>query len=364
MARRRRGIGRWGVAVLVVLIGVLVGLLLERSEPEPRYAGRSLSQWLHSEDPDFVWIPNDLYGHIHDELWEKLVAQSKPVPTAPEASQATAARPSLARQDQPSLGPEAIPWLVKWMHRRPTELDHTVSRLLPHVPDLIRRWGVRFDDSPWTGRAGRWQVAACEGFQILGPRASNAVPALAPLMAGDGAELPLALALTRLGTAGVSVVVHALDSTNAPARDTAALALGMGENSEALPALLRCVERGQAGYHVLGAIGRIEPNQPAVVAPLVRLMERVAAIPSPDVLGVRAGVELDPMMAALLLGLQGSRASNALPVLMLLHSRCPGRDSGPNPDRRLLRRVIQSIDPATAAHLPAAGNLDDSEDWP
>ena len=352
------------MVVLLLLAGVVAALLRDTSETEPRYGGRSLSEWLHSEEPDFVWMPNDLYGHIHDELWGQLVAQSKPVPSAAEIPPATNAPTSVVRADQPPLGPEAVPWLVKWMQRRPTQLDHAMTKVRPYVPDLIQRWCLRFDDSPWTGRAGRWQVAAREGFHILGSRASNAVPALAALMAREDAELPLALALTSLGPTGVSVVIHALESTNASVRDTAALALGMGENPEAMPALIRCVERGQAGYHVLGAIGRIEPNQPAVVAPLVRLMERVAAIPGPDVLGARAGVELDPMMAALLLGLQGSKASNALPVLKLLHSRCPGRETGPNPDRRLLRRVIQSLDPASAARLPAAGNLDDSEEWP
>jgi hypothetical protein len=94
------------------------------------------------------------------------------------------------------------------------------------------------------------------------------------------------------------------------------------------------------------------------------MLERVAATPGSEVFARPPGLDLDPEMAVLLLGLQGSGARNALPVLIRLHARCPGPETGPSADRRLIWRVIQSIDPAAASRLPAAGALDESEDWP
>lgn len=62
------------IAVGLVL-SVLCLLLAFRRTREPSYGGRTLTQWLMNTNPDAIWMPNDFYGHIHDEFWERLVAE-------------------------------------------------------------------------------------------------------------------------------------------------------------------------------------------------------------------------------------------------------------------------------------------------
>ncbi len=337
-----------GLVVLLFVTGWIWNAW--RGPREPVYSGKYLSEWLLPTDPGFVWLPTDVYGHIHDEMWDKLIALGKPQPAAIVPSPTSSPTPN---PPEPRLGPEAIPWLVRWMAAQPTAMDHLVTHVAPWLPLSARQFLSRFDDRPWTGRAGRWQVAAYEGFVILRTNAVSAVPALARLVEREDAELPLALSLVSLGSAGVEVVVHALEGPSSSRRDTAALALGMTESREAIPALLRCVENGHASYHVLGAIGRIEPFQPRLVAPLIRVLETPSTPP------VR---ENDQMMAILLLGLQGATASNALPVLTRLHAALSSEEA--DAERRLLRRVIRSISPEVERRLPPPGPRDDSDEWP
>jgi hypothetical protein len=331
-------------------------------ESEPVYGNRTLSQWLYPGDPDFIWLPTDVYGHIHDELWETLVSPPASTGAGASASESDlqSLRRSFVRSQSPALGPEAIPWLIRWMAQRPTVLDHLLTSLRPHAPGVLQGWLMRFDDSPWTGRAGRWQIAAQEGFLALGVRASNAVPHLAPLMERDDAELPLALALTSLGPSGVAVVVKALEGSDPRVRDTAALALGMGESREAIPALIRCVERGESSYAVLGAIGRIDAKQPAVIGPLIRQLEAWQTDRGTNLVGI----SLKQSMAVLLLGLQGTAASNAAPVLVRLHQTTQESANGSEADRRLLRRVLRSVSPAAERNLPAPGPRENDDAWP
>jgi len=55
------------------MILALVTLWLRGHKQEPAYQRKSLTQWLYNEDPDYVRMPNDVYGHIHNELWEAVV---------------------------------------------------------------------------------------------------------------------------------------------------------------------------------------------------------------------------------------------------------------------------------------------------
>jgi hypothetical protein len=327
-------------------------------EFEPRYAGRTLSQWLRNSDPGFQWIPNDVYGHIHDDLWSQLIPPP-PVPSDAPPGQSNAASGPVGPRLE--LGVEAVPWLVAWMRERPSGLDHLVASLLPHLPSTWYPWLSRYADSPWTGRAGRWHVAAQEGFARLGIRASNAVPQLAPLLLNEDEALPVALSLASLGPSGVSVLIRALEGTNAPLRDTAALALGMSGTREAIPALVHCVEVGQSSYQVLGAIGRIEPRQPGVIPPLIRRLEawETAARGTQG-----APLTMEGWMTVLLLGLQGPAASSAVPVLIRLHGATPETVTTIDSERRLLRRVIRVISPGSERQLPPPQPGDDSDDWP
>ena len=113
---------------------------------------------------------------------------------------------------------------------------------------------------------------------------------------------------------------------------------------------------GQSSYQVLGAIGRIEPRQPQVISPLIRLLEAGESARGTNL----PALEMDEAMAVLLLGLQGPAASNAVPVLIRLHGTTPGSDA----DRRLLRRVIRTVSPGSERRLPAPGPRDDGDGWP
>ena len=339
-------------AALVVAITFLFGR--GGFQFEPRYGGRRLSQWLRNSDPGFVWLPNDVYGHIHDEFWGQLTA---PSPVSSDTAGQPVGVPA-AVGTKPELGLEAVPWLVTWMNERPTVVDRMVTQLSPHLPSAWYEWFSRFDDSRWTGRAGRWHVAAQEGFSLLGARASNAVPQLAPLLSNEDATLPVALSLASIGPSGISVLIQALDGTNASLRDTVALALGMSQTREAIPALVRCVERGQSSYHVLGAIGRIDPRQPGVISPLIRQLEAGESGQGTNT----PALEMNEEMAVLLLGLQGPAASNAVPVLIRLHGRA--LEETTDSYRRLLRRVIRTVSPGSERRLPPPGPWDDIDDWP
>jgi len=145
-----------------------------------------------------------------------------------------------------------------------------------------------------------------------------------------------------------------LTSTNAQLRDQAALALGLGaaEASMALPALVECVGRGAASYHVLGAIGRIGGEDARLVPALVQLLAMTNA-PS--------GGTFDEAMATLVLGLQGHRAQAAISVLRARYDSATTTGDGLN--RKLLRRVLKSISPQEI-HLPAPALGEEGEDWP
>ena len=64
-------------ATLIVLVSFFLLRLVFKGSNEPNYGGKTLTQWLLNTNASWVWIPNDVYGHIHDELWFKLVESMK-----------------------------------------------------------------------------------------------------------------------------------------------------------------------------------------------------------------------------------------------------------------------------------------------
>src|SRR5215469_16360635 len=104
------------VAFTGLLVGALTAWHWFRTLPrEPVYDGKTLSEWFFPMAWDFNWIPNDLYGHIHDELWDQLV---RPSDSLPASSKVIAVDPGAA--GPPHLDTNAIPWLVGWMGVQPT----------------------------------------------------------------------------------------------------------------------------------------------------------------------------------------------------------------------------------------------------
>ena len=203
-------------------------------------------------------------------------------------------------------------------------------------------------------RPYRWQVAAFQGFTLLGTNATAALPSLSNLLSRADAGMPLTFAIGNLGPEGLALLTNVLTRAKPSLRDGAALSLGLhyAEATMALPALIRCVERGGASYDVLGAIGRIGGENPRLVPALQAWL---------DTTNMPPGVEFDDSMAILILGLQGPRARAAIPALRSRYLQASA--AGDLNDCKLLRRVLKNIAPNDNL-LPPPGPGENSTEWP
>jgi len=311
----------------------------------------TLSQLFYNDSPDFVWIPNDVYGHVHDELWSRLVDPSSRGSAAArweDAGEATEAGSG--------IGTNAIPWLIRWMQARPSPWDRMRQQAAGWLPDRLSSWVDPSRASTWGQPHTRRHIAAFAAFSELGSNAAPALPALSALLKRADADLPLTWAIANIGPTGMSVLTNLLTTTtNADLRDNAALALGLHYEKArmALPALVSCVQSGHASYAVMGAIGRIGGEDRRLVPALVSHLRGTNSPP---------GATLEDAMAYLVLGLQGHRAQAALPVLIARYQAAPALTS--DPTRRLLRRVVKHISPKAEKRLPPPEPGENSEDWP
>jgi len=342
----------------VLLISLLVGVafmpaLLHWGPPgpkEPVYKGKRLSQWLYNESPDFTWIPNDLYGHVHDELWAEL---RKEDPNSKEATRNYVL--SYPPKTEWQIDARAIPSLLSWMAAKPTAYDRLSIRVADLLPMAIRQRVYPYSSYLWGSRSDRWQIAAFDGFTLLSTNAEPALPALSNLLYTTEPCMPLTWAISFVGPQGICLLTNALFSTNRALRDECALALGLqGEQARmAIPALVSCVQSGYASYHVLGALGRIGGDCSGAVPALTRLLQENESIPNTN---------LDSAMAVLLIGLQRERSQSVLPVLIKLYLE--SRENDDVNDRRLLRMAIKRISPSAEAQLPAASESEGLPNWP
>ena len=343
---------------LLLLLLLLVGLsytpaLLNLGPPgpkEPMYKGKCLSQWLYNESPDFTWIPNDLYGHVHDELWAEL---SKEDPDSKEDTRNYVL--SYPPKTEWQIDARAIPSLLSWMAAKPTAYDRLCIRVADMLPMAIRQRVYPYSICLWSSRCDRWQIAAFEGFSLLSTNAEPALPALSNLLYTTEPCMPLTWSISFVGQKGICLLTNALLGTNRALRDECALALGLqGEQARmAIPALVSCVQSGNASYHVLGALGRIGGDCSGAIPALTRLLQENETI---------TNTNLDSDMAVLLLGLQGERSQSALPLLNELYLK--SRELDNYNDRRLLRRAIKRISPSAEAQLPAANESEKLPNWP
>jgi hypothetical protein len=361
---------RWRGRVVLLCLGALgAGLVLVqllRSPPEPVYAGRTLTEWLqvHRPDPSTFWQPNDFYGHIHDELWDKLVAIMEPsneLSTAgpaessivPSASEPPAAEEVWAVRQ---IGTNAIPKLIQLMASKATagqkiRLAIAEWRWLPtKASQYLYPYAIRHT-------AQSRQIAAYDGFAILGTNAAPALPALSNLLFGTAVDLPLTLAIADFGPEGLALLTNALACQPPSWRNNAALALGLYGTAakSAVPALLDCIERGDAGYDVLGALGRIGCDDPRLVKALIRLLQQR---------GSQTNTNLQEDMAFILLGLQREKAREAAPLVMAEYRRV-ANDPNALAYRRFYRRIVKAIAPDLEQLLPPPSSPDEeSGDWP
>ena len=139
-----------GSVFAILLVAVLVFWLVRPGEPS--HQGRKLSGWL----VDFSAQVNDI--------------------TDPRNA---ALRCESAKRAIKEIGAKAIPSLLKWLQATPSPLKERLNLLLAKQ-NLIR---FRFEKFEWT------QSKALSGFQILGPDAAPAIPALMRLMQSSDANL-------------------------------------------------------------------------------------------------------------------------------------------------------------------------------
>ncbi len=339
----------------MVLVAVAGVLLLSRPPKEPVYAGKTVTQWLLDTNADGFWIPNDVYGHIHDELWSKLVDSMKGSNTVGGTPWSASEERLRSEQAVPirAMGASAIPQLVRLMSARPSAWTRARAAVADRLPARLGRiiYPDALDDLP-----ERRNVAAFDGFTILGTNAESALPALSNLLTPGADNLPLAWAIANIGPKGIAVLTNMLYREPAVRRSDIALALGLQyeEAKSAVPALVDCVERGYASYDVLGALGRIGCEDPRLVPALVRLLSAP---------GAANNTNLDDMMAYLVLGLQGQKARAAAPLVIAEYRLLVG-NANAVAGRRFYRRILRAIAPDMEGQLPPRTADEESENWP
>ena len=227
----------WAAAAIAV---VVVGWAVFR-EREPRYQGKTLSEWM------------TVAGHTDDDR-----EQGKAVEEALE-----------------KIGTNGLPWMIEWLRYEEPKWRSTLCGLvggLPRalVPNLIINYLV---NDKQRERAD-W---AAEMLALLGPMATNSIPQLVGILndtnALDSSERA-AVALASLGRDGLPPLLAALSDRQhsnraAIARATANLETNAGP---AVAVLLACLQEGkmdltEAAIEVLGEL-KLEPEK--VVPELTR----------------------------------------------------------------------------------------------
>ena len=341
---------RAGIAILLLSVPIL--FLCKRSN-EPSYGGKTLTQWLLNTNADWVWIPNDIYGHIHDELWSVVKGEVSPADFNSPGSWKTEPAVDERCKAVRNIGTNGLPSLIQLVSERPTSqatLGRAIADRLPgKLGDLLYPYHSR-------NFSERQNVAAFDGFSILGTNAEPALPALSNLLFQGKANMPLTWAIANIGPMGIALLTNALTTTNANLQEMAALALGLQyqEAKSAVPVLVACVERGDAGYDVLGALGRIGCDDPRLVPALIRLLEANRAQDNPKV---------SKQMAFLLLGLQREKARAAAPLVIAEYHLLESNASAAA-NRILYRGILRAVAPDLESQLPPRPQDEESGEWP
>jgi hypothetical protein len=157
------------VILLLALVGVFVTLFIiawPTDFNEPRYKGRSLSDWVLSY-PD----------------------------SSGEAEPAIQA-----------IGTNAIPWLLRWMQYEPSPARRRVRSVYRVLPGWLRNRQTVVN--LLTGRAGMLCGMSPQAFAALGTNSAPAVPELVRLSQGtNAASLMAVFALSNMGETGLSAIL-------------------------------------------------------------------------------------------------------------------------------------------------------------
>ena len=207
------------------------------------YEGKRLSEWLEQFDVNSM-------GFKNNQTWLEEIAP--------------------ATNAVHHIGTNALPFLVKWIDYEMPAWKVFVAEKLPD--SAWRIGGIRLMRI-MEGTAGRRARNALAGFEILGDKATPAVPALTGLLGKwnrrDTSRSAL-LALMYIGKGGLVPLIQVLTNRAAPpefrmdaAERIAAPVMNLGTNGTlAVPFLIGCLGDSDVAGHaarVLGAL-RLEPN--------------------------------------------------------------------------------------------------------
>jgi hypothetical protein len=287
---------------LLVLAGLVVAATLTvwlTRDREPSYEGKPLSFWiLHNKRPGGV-----VYG-----------GQMIPNPPSPLKDQ--------ARDAIRHMGPDAIPYLVKWMQfdswgRGVRQTVQEFSRKLP--PSIAPTFLCKCSDT-----AGERAAAAADAFSVLGDDARSAVPDLIALVNSPGQTERFGNAIRALdgiGSNAIPALSAHISNTNAFNREQTIQALMMyptlaKSGAPALPALVRCLEDpdGKVRYESATALALRTNGDKAHAALVVPALTRCLRDRLPQCTDIEWG-NMQCRMAGLL-AFYGEEARIAVPHLL------------------------------------------------
>ncbi len=225
--------------LVAALLFAILSLVLVNSRPkEPTYDGRTLSYWLkrRHEQTKVKWLP-------------------------PAETQQT-------RKAIRSIGTNAIPWLLEWLHYEPNPVPQAV---LNRVEWSFWTRGIGSFIRYGTGHSNERAESVVLAFQTLGTNAALAVEDLNSLMR-DGTH-PLTcvratMALGSLGPYAFPALSNALFTTNQHERQLVALELfemvhdpTVGTN-QVLPLVIRAAQDPdpRVSKYAVGFLNEIVPN--------------------------------------------------------------------------------------------------------
>lgn len=310
MGNRRR------ILVAAVTIAVVAGIMIYRSEP--RYQGKSLSDW---------------------------VVEMRAGPDREKA-----------REVVHHIGPDHLPLLLQWLRRE----DHPSLKgryynlyegldgwLMNHK--IVKRHSTSFP----TDAKESYRILALMTFEELGPDGKGAIPALIKMLgnknpkttqASDTAGLAWVI-LPRLAPDYIAPLIQALSSPDPNVQILAASALAnIGTNADAAIPILKTwlhddrLEIRVAACEELGKFG-VDPHE---FMPVL-----IAGLPKTNIYGTNFDM-LDYQIVILLRYKTNAKA--AIPVLLQILTNTPNDN---NPTNGWVRgdvtNAIHEIDPAAAA---------------
>ncbi|WP_160164662.1 HEAT repeat domain-containing protein [Pedosphaera parvula] len=265
------------VFIAVTLVVITVWVCFSRSR-EPEFQGRSLSAWLKQLDD------GDTDRGIEWSVW-------RPRQSSSQAQAAQAIR---------EIGTNSLPFLIKRMTRHESPLKTKALDFLRKKQSWIK--------IPLS--TNHYPRQAALAFDVLGPLAKPAVPALSSILTNSQFSKEATIALAAIGPEGWTVLYDKLADTNASANSwvKSCIIWGMAGHHVTQPGtteliMIEVTNRNHSSGGIAGwALGELGTNQDQVIPVLIKGLQ------SPD-LATRWG-------ACNGLGKFGTNAIIAVPALL------------------------------------------------